>query len=125
MQRSWTATAHSFLDAYAATLNDQLLPLAKSPSPRVRLLAAITLSRVATNAKNGRLADATAHRRLLGHEAVPQQSVDDEGRGLSAEPGETRNIGFGQSTVQANSLQDDTLVELAHAEVVGAHRPRE
>jgi hypothetical protein len=56
----------AFLDAYAATVNEQLLPLAKSPSLRTRLLASITLCRVATAvsatgkapAAAGKLADA-------------------------------------------------------------------
>jgi hypothetical protein len=61
----------AFLDAYAATVNEQLLPLAKSPSLRTRLLASVTLCRVAnavsaspkagaTSAAAGRLADAAA-----------------------------------------------------------------
>jgi hypothetical protein len=60
----------AFLDAYAATVNEQLLPLAKSPSLRTRLLASITLCRVAnavsaspkagTTSAAGQLADAAA-----------------------------------------------------------------
>jgi hypothetical protein len=61
----------AFLDVYAATVNEQLLPLAKSPSLRTRLLASVTLCRVANavsaspkggtaSAAAGRLADAAA-----------------------------------------------------------------
>jgi hypothetical protein len=61
----------AFLEAYAATVNEQLLPLAKSPSLRVRLLASVTLCRVANavsaspkagaaSTAAGKLADAAA-----------------------------------------------------------------
>jgi hypothetical protein len=48
----------SFLDIYATSLNGALLPLAKSPSPRVRLNAAIVTQRVASRAGNTRLTEA-------------------------------------------------------------------
>lgn len=48
----------SFLDIYTTALNKELLPLAKSPSPRVRLNAAIVVQRVASRAGNARLAEA-------------------------------------------------------------------
>lgn len=49
------ATA-TYLDAYAQIVNQQLLPLAKNPSPRVRLNAAIVAAEVARIADNSQLA---------------------------------------------------------------------
>jgi hypothetical protein len=57
--REASATAsQAFLEAYAAALNQEIQPLAKSPLPRTRLQAAVTLARVANVAKSGQLADA-------------------------------------------------------------------
>ncbi len=50
----------SYLEVYAASLNEQLSPLAGSANARTRLLAAIALQRVARNTSNGKLADAAA-----------------------------------------------------------------
>jgi hypothetical protein len=50
----------SYLSVYATVLNDKLLPLADSPSPRVRLNAAVALQKVAKNANNAALAPAAA-----------------------------------------------------------------
>ena len=51
----------SFSAVYASTLDAQLLPLAKSTTPaRTRLLAVITLQRVAKSANNDGLANSTA-----------------------------------------------------------------
>jgi hypothetical protein len=52
------AASASFIDAYTSALNDAIKPLAKSPSVRTRMLAAITLYKVAANTRSGRLGDA-------------------------------------------------------------------
>lgn len=55
-----SAPSASFIDAYTSALSDAIKPLAKSPSIRTRMLAAITLQKVATSTRSGRLADAVA-----------------------------------------------------------------
>ncbi len=54
------APSPSFLDAYASAVNTAMAPLGKSTSIRTRLLAAVTLTKVANNTKNGKVGDAVA-----------------------------------------------------------------
>lgn len=49
----------AFLDMYAASINDHLLPLTTNQDARIRLNAAIVAARIAAKAGNGRLAPLT------------------------------------------------------------------
>lgn len=56
----FSASSPDYLDTYADLLNASLVELARNPSMRVRLNAAIVAARVAEKAENSRLRDAAA-----------------------------------------------------------------
>src|SRR5476649_1814256 len=57
-----------------------------------------------------------------GWPTLLQQAGDDQRNGLRAQIGQPRQVGFRHAAVQAYRLQHDALVELAHADLVGAAR---
>ena len=69
------------------------------------------------------LADASSHRLMAQQQIVFFQPGRDQAYGLRSEPGQARQIGLGQAAMGADGLQHHPLIELPHADVVGASRP--
>ena len=70
------------------------------------------------------LADLAARRFELLHQRIGLEARDDDLHRLRREPGQPRDVGLRDAAVQADRLQHDALVELAHADVVRAARPQ-
>jgi hypothetical protein len=71
-----------------------------------------------------RLADLAAQGFHAHDHAFPEQPVDDHRHRLGAQVGQARQVCLGQAAMQADGLQQHSLVVFAHADLVRSERAR-
>ena len=71
-----------------------------------------------------RLANAAAQRFVANQQPVVFKAGGDQANGLGGKAREACNFGLGQAAVEADGMQHHALVELAHADMVGAPWPQ-